>query len=198
MKKLALIVLAALALPSAALAKGPSAAVIVGPGLTAIRISGQEGTPTPFWRLTEAAGWFEAVYGPSRLPQEPPKGDLGPHYTITWTVPTDGTLRQDVYPYAKPSPLTYMPAGGRIYGAKVRGGWFDGGTRLRKALVAVGVSAQPPKALSASGQTPARSASGSGLSTRDIAAIVAGAAILALAIGLGIRAWRRPRGTIAA
>ncbi len=112
MKKLALIVFVALALPSAALAKGPSAAVIVGPGLTTIRISGQEGSPTPFWRLTEAAGWFEAVYGPSRLPQEPPNGDPGPRYTITWTVPTEGTLLQDVYPYAKPSPLTYMPAGG--------------------------------------------------------------------------------------
>jgi hypothetical protein len=189
-KKLALISLLALALPGTALAKGPSAAVIAGPGITTIRISGTEGSSTPFWRLTEAAGWFEAVYGPARLPKTPPAGELGPRYTITWTVPNSGTLHQDVYPYAKPSPLTYMPPGGKVYGSPVRGGWYAGGTKLAKALAAVGGPAQPPKAPAAS--TPAAHAdSGSGLSAVEVVGIVAGALVLVLALGLGIRAWRR-------
>ena len=197
MKKIALIALIVLALPASAFAKGPSEASIAGPGLTTIRISGAEGSATPFWRLTEATGWFEAVYGPSRLPKAPPKGDLGPRYTITWTVPDADTLHQDVYPYAKPFPLTYMPPGGKIYGAKVRGGWFVGGAKLGKALLAVGMPAEPPKAPAASAHTPTRPASGSGLSTLDIATIAAGAVILVLALGLGIRARRRPQRTIA-
>ena len=101
----------ALALPATALAKGPSRAAIAGPGLTTIRISGAEGSATPFWRLVEAAGWFEAAWGPSRLPKAPPQGELGPRYTITWAVPSSSRLHQDVYPYAKPYPVTYMPSG---------------------------------------------------------------------------------------
>jgi hypothetical protein len=198
MKKLALIALVALALPANALAKGPSEASIAGPGLTTIRISGTEGSATPFWRLTQAAGWFEAVYGPSRLPKAPPKGDLGPRYTITWTVPDADTLHQDVYPYAKPFSVTYMPPGAKIYGATVRGGWFVGGAKLGRALVAVGVPKEPPKAPATSAHTQTRSASGSGLSAGAIAAIVAGVASLDLELGLVIRSRRRPRGTIAA
>ena len=193
MRRFALIALLALALPGTALAKGPSAAVIAGPGLTTIRISGAEGSSTPFWRLTEAVGWFQAVYGPGRLPKTPPAGDLGPRYTITWTVPDSGTLHQDVYPYAKPSPLTYMPPGGKVYGSPVKGGWFSGGTKLASALVAVGVpsSAPKPPAASAVSAPAAHTASGSGLSTLEIAGIVAGAVVLVLALALGVRARRR-------
>ncbi len=132
----------ALALPATALAKGPSRASIAGPGLTTIRISGAEGSATPFWRLVEAAGWFEAAWGPSHLPKAPPQGELGPRYTITWTVPSSSRLRQDVYPYAKPYPVTYMPSGQTIYDTPVEGGWFVGGVKLKKALARVGVPAE--------------------------------------------------------
>ena len=199
MKKLALIVIVALALPAAALAKGPSRASIAGPGLTTIRISGAEGSATPFWRLVEAAGWFEAAWGPSHLPKAPPQGELGPRYTITWIVPSSSRLHQDVYPYAKPYPVTYMPSGQTIYETPVKGGWFVGGVTLRKALAHVGVPAeapQTPPSPSASHEPPAH-ASASGLRARDIGAIVAGAVILALALLFGVRAIRRPRRTIA-
>jgi hypothetical protein len=200
MKKLALIVLVALALPATAFAKGPSRAAIAGPGLTTIRVSGAEGSATPFWRLVEAAGWFEAAWGPSRLPQAPTQGELGPRYTITWKVPSSNKLYQDVYPYAKPYPVTYMPSGQKIYGTPVKGGWFAGGAKLKKALARVGVPArapQPPASLGHKPAAPAAHASRSGLSTRDVAAIVVGAVILALALLLAIRTIRKPRRTIA-
>jgi len=200
MKKLALVVLVALALPASALAKGPSKALIVGPGVTTIRVSGAEGSSTPFWRLTEAAGWFEAAYGPgvsgaSRLPEQPPKGDLGPRYTIIWTVPSSNKLRQDVYPYAQPSPLTSMPRGQKIYGTPVKGGWFAGGAKLKKALVRVGIPAHAPESPTPVAPEPAHhpSSSSGGLSAGEIAGLGAAAAILALALLLAVRGRRRPR-----
>ena len=197
MKKLALIVLVALALPASALAKGPSAASIVGPGLTPIRIAGAEGSTTRFWRFVEAAGFFEAAYGP-RLPKAQPEGDLGLRYTITWKVPSSNKLYQDVYPYAQPYPVTSMSPEQKIYGFKVKGGWFVGGTKLERALAQIGVPTEAPQPPPPASQEPPVHASGSGLSARDIGAIVAGAVILALALLLGIRARRRPRRTIAA
>jgi hypothetical protein len=199
MKKLALLVIIALALPATALAKGPSHAAIAGAGLTTIRVSGAEGSATPFWRLVEAAGWFEAAWGPSRLPQAPPQGEVGPKYTITWKVPSSNKLYQDVYPYAKPYPVTYMPSGQKIYGTPVKGGWFQGGAKLKKVLARVGLPAQAPQAPApAAHAPPPPSQPGSDVSTGAIAAIAAGAVILALALFLGIRARRRPRRTIAA
>jgi hypothetical protein len=198
-KKLALIVIVVLALPATALAKGPSRASITGPGLTTIRISGAEGSATPFWRLVEASGWFEAAWGPSHLPKAPPQGELGPRYLITWTVPSSSRLRQDVYPYAKPHPVTYMPSGQNIWSTPVEGGWFLGGVKLRKALARIGMPAEAPQTPpppSTSRETHAQ-ASGSGLRGRDIGAIVACAVILALALLFGVRTIRRPRRTIA-
>jgi len=191
-KKLALILLVALALPATAAAKGPSKALIVGPGTT-VRVSGAEGSATPFWRLVEAAGWFEAAWGPFRLPQTPLQGELGPRYTITWTVPSSNKLRQDVYPYAKPYPLTYMPSEQKIYGTAVEGGWFAGGAKLKRALTRVGVPAHapqpPPTATKAAAKrAPAQQASGSGSSARDVGAIAAGVVIIALGLFFAIRA----------
>jgi hypothetical protein len=193
MKKLALIAFIALALPATAFAKGPSRAWIAGPGLTTIRISGAEGSATPFWRLVEATGWFEAAWGPSRLPQATPQGELGPRYTITWKVPSSNKLHQDVYPYAKPYPVTYMPSGQKIYGTPVKGGWFAGGVKLKRALARVGVPAQAPEPPASANPAPAAHASGSGIEARVIGAIVVGTLILALALLLAIRMIRKPR-----
>ena len=196
MKKLALIVLVALALPASAFAKGPSAASIAGSGLTTIRIAGAEGSATRFWRFVEAAGFFEAAYGP-RLPKTQPDGDLGPRYTITWKVPSSNRLYQDVYPYAEPYPVTYMSPEQTIYGSKVKGGWFVGGVKLKKALALIGVPTEAPQPPPSARHEPPAQASGSGLSTRDVGAIAAGAVILVLAVVVAIHAMRRSRRTIA-
>jgi len=195
--KVLLIVLVALALPASALAKGPSAASIAGSGLTTIRIAGAEGSATRFWRFVEAAGFFEAAYGP-RLPKTQPEGDLGPRYTITWKVPSSNRLYQDVYPYAEPYPVTYMSPEQTIYGSKVKGGWFVGGVKLKKALALIGVPTEAPQPPPSARHEPPAQASGSGLSARDVGAIAAGAVILlVLAVLLAIHAMRRSRRTIA-
>ena len=195
--KVLLIVLVALALPASALAKGPSAASIAGSGLTTIRIAGAEGSATRFWRFVEAAGFFEAAYGP-RLPKTQPDGDLGPRYTITWKVPSSNRLYQDVYPYAEPYPVTYMSPEQTIYGSKVKGGWFVGGVKLKKALALIGVPTEAPQPPPSARHEPPAQASGSGLSARDVGAIAAGAVILlVLVVLLAIHAMRRSRRTIA-
>ena len=56
-----LIAVAALALPAAANAKGPSEATITGPGLgKAIKITGPESDGSPMMNLAEVAGLFPA------------------------------------------------------------------------------------------------------------------------------------------
>ena len=77
-----------------------------------------------------------------------PAGDLGPRYTITYTMPGpngDNELRQDVYPYAKPSPVTHTQAGQRYFGSqRTVGGWYVATSTLKDELVAVGLPASPP------------------------------------------------------
>ena len=91
MKKLVLVVVISLALPAAALGKGPSAAEIRGPGLKTISLSGdgEDGGASTFGRFTEAAGFFPAMFGqqPDPMLRSRPKSDLGPRFTITWVVP---------------------------------------------------------------------------------------------------------------
>ncbi len=187
MKRLLLVAIVALALPAAALAKGPSAASITGPGLKTITMSGdaESGVVSTFSRLTESAGFFPAVYKtqPDPMLRARPKGNLGPHYRIAWTLPTPtgkSTIYQDVYPYAKPYTVSYMRPGQTFGGGMTTtGGWFVGATSLRQALVAAGL---PPRAPSAS----------SGLSAAALGGIGAGsAAFLALSVFFVVRLRRR-------
>ena len=146
MKRLVLALAATvLLLPTAALAKGPSAATIDGPGAGGgITFSGTEGSG-PLGALTEQSGWFAAAFAqePSPLLAERPNGDLGRKYTVTYTVPTDMnrtvTIKQDIYPYANPGPVTYMAPGQPIFDMKTRGGWFQAGPELKRTLVAAGL-----------------------------------------------------------
>jgi hypothetical protein len=146
MKRLLLLVaVAALAAPATALAKGPDEATITGPGLgKAITIKGPEEEGSPMMTFAEAAGFFPAAFGQQPNPMLPgrPKGDLGPRYTITYNVPGgDGeswTLKQDLYPYALPSAVTYMKAGQEIFDMTTQGGWWADAA-LKDQLVALGL-----------------------------------------------------------
>src|SRR5207302_3297681 len=117
MKRTLVVLLAALVLPAVAAAKGPSKAEVSGPGLgKPLVVTGAEATGTPLMTLAESAGFFPAVYGQSPDPMVTrPKGDLGPRYSVVYRVPgpnrTVSTIRQDLYPYAKPFPVSYMNPG---------------------------------------------------------------------------------------
>lgn len=175
--------LAALVLPATALGKGPSEAVIDIPGGPAIRLTGYgESSGTSLGDLTQQAGFFEAAFGQAPDPMLPsrPKGDLGPRYTITYTVPT-GTgvsdrIRQELYPYAATGPVTYMQPGQRLFGEETPGGWFQADPRLKDLLVSAGLPATAPAAPSHGRSFP--------IELAVLAALVLG---LALATALVIR-----------
>jgi hypothetical protein len=146
--------LVAVLVPALGLAKGASEATIAGPGLASpIRLggSGEPGSGSRLARVAESAGFFQAVFGqqPDPMRSSRPRGTLGPRYRITYVMPGPNgraaRIRQDVYPFAKPAPVTHMAPGQRFFGTeRTRGGWFVASKTLRKLLVAVGVPARSP------------------------------------------------------
>jgi hypothetical protein len=148
--------IAMLALPAAALGKGPSEAVISGPGAggggSGITVTGDMSPSSPLMKLAEQAGFFPAVFRqePGRMRRSRPRGELGPEYTITYTVPGPSNeawkVQQNVYPYATPAPVTYMRPGQDVFAivGGTRGGWFQADSRLKETFVAAGLPATAP------------------------------------------------------
>ena len=140
-----------LLLAAGAAAKGPSVASITGPGLDhAIVINGygEGGDTSPLGVLVDQGGFFHEVYGATNTQalSRKPAGDLGPRYEVTYTVPGGSdeasTLRQDLYPYARPAPVTSMSPGQKFWGTQMTpGGWFRGSPELRRVLVHAGLPA---------------------------------------------------------
>jgi hypothetical protein len=158
MKRLALIpfaiVLLSALLPTVALGKGASEAEIIGPGLAnPISLAG-EGQPggERLMRIAEAAGFFAATFGQSPDPMLDgrPTGSLGPRYRITYVMPGPNNeldeIRQDLYPYAQPTPVSYTPPKQPFFGTEqTRGGWYAAPTSfLKDALVQAGLPQNAP------------------------------------------------------
>lgn len=149
-RALFVLAIAALALPSVGLAKGPSAATIDGPGADGIVFGG--GRKSGLFALSEQAGLFPAVFArePDPMLERRPDGRLGPKYTILWTVPGPNNeawkLRQELYPFAEHGPVTYMAPGQAVYGTRTHGGWYLAGPGLTKLLSAAGLPASAPSA----------------------------------------------------
>ncbi len=178
---------AALLIPSAALAKGPSNASISGPGLgKALKVSGSEAPGSPLMQLAMDVGFFPAAFGQQPNPMLPgrPSGKLGPKYTIRYLVPGGGEpghvqrfhITQDLYPYAVGGAVTYMKPGQKIFDFTTRGGWFPGGLALKQTLVQNGLPARAPKASS---------------SSKNLAVLVGAPVVLLLAGGTALAARRR-------
>jgi hypothetical protein len=182
-----------------ALAKGPSEATITGPGLEGGGISlksnggGDPESGTPLGNLTEFAGYFPATFGqqPDPMLAKRPRGTLGPKYSLEFRVPgpggTPATVRQDLYPYATPAPLTYTKPGQPFFGTeKTHGGWFTAPPDLKTTLVDAGLPGSAPAGGSGEGWLPSWPA------TTGIA--VAAAALALAAIGFAARRRPRPAG----
>jgi hypothetical protein len=196
LKRVSLILtIAALALPAAALGKGPSGASIDGPGGGGITFTGDgESGGTQLGNLAQQTGFFPAMFAqqPDPMLDTRPKGELGARYTITYTVPGPNNetwkIRQDVYPYATPAPVTYMEPGQEVFQivGGTRGGWFRANPRLKKTLVSAGLPANGPAAASSE-----RSTFPTGLVGLLIGILLAAAA--ATAVGLrSIGRWPFP------
>lgn len=188
-----IVAIAALALPTTALGKGPSGASIEGPGGGG-GITFTVGRNSGLFNLGEQSGFFPAVFArqPDPMLDARPKGDLGPKYTIVWTVPGPSyetwRLRQDLYPHAESGPVTYMKPGQKVLEIPggTRGGWFQGGPRLKKTLVAAGLPASAP---GASADDSAFSAS--------LVSLLAAALALAAAAAVILRHRARPAARMA-
>ena len=170
--------------PGAALAKGASAATIDGPGAGPsgkIDIGGDPGAGEPgsgamLDQLAAHAGIYAVGFGEpdARLVNERPEGKLGPKHTITWTVPqpdgSNGTVLQDLYPYADGGAVTHTSAGQRFFDSfETRQGWYVGGEGLSRVLADAGLSAESP----ATGMSPL---------IPVVAALLGAAALVALGV----------------
>jgi hypothetical protein len=181
--------------PAAGAAKGPSAARITGPGLEqaiVLRGFGESGDGSPLSVLTMKGGFFEVMFGPSPGRRPPvPKSELGPRYEVLYAVPTGRIhdhIRQSLFPYAAGGPVLYTPAGQRFFGvSRTVGGWFQGGTRLKAALVRAGLQPAAPRVLARPAPTPRREANGAEL------ALAAGALALAAALAVAMLIRRKLR-----
>src|SRR5918992_4627549 len=155
---LVLLATVALVLPATASAKGPSGASIDGPGTGGgIDITGTLEPGSQLMDFSTWSGFFPAVFRqtPDPMLDSRPEGDLGPKYTVTYTVPGPNnetfTIKQDLYPYVKRGPITYMEPGQKIFEQPngTRGGWYLAEIALKDLLVDVGLPATPPSKTSA-------------------------------------------------
>lgn len=190
MKRLLLVLaVTVLALPTAAIAKGPDKATITGSGLDKpITITGAEEAGSPLMEFAEAAGFFPAAFDqqPSPMLPDRPKGDLGPKYRIDYNVPgpegEDFAITQDLYPYAQPAAVTYMKDGQEIFDMTTRGGWWTNSS-LKDQLIALGL---PKTAAAAEAANPSSSSAGF-FSTGRLGALV----LVLLLVGAGTLVMRR-------
>jgi hypothetical protein len=173
---------------TSALAKGASQAKITGPGLgSGITLAGEgQLGGVQLMQLAEAAGFFPAMFVtyPNPMLSTRPQSALGPRYTITYAMPGPNgvdELRQDLYPYAKPSPVTYVKPGQRFFGTeKTVGGWYVASATLRDNLVAAGLP-----------ETPTIDGSGSEVPWTAVGAVAAAVAALVV-VGVAVLRSRRP------
>jgi hypothetical protein len=190
-RTLVLLAVAALALPVAANAKGPAAATIDGPGTGGGMTfkGGGENVGMPLGDLAHYAGFFPAVMGqtPDPMQDSRPKGNLGPKYEVTYSVPNNETftIKQDVYPYANP-PVSYTEPGQKIWeiSGGTRGGWYVSTPALKERLIEAGLPRTPPT-------TPSADDAGV-VSTGTLLLIAAATALLLLASALVLRRRMRP------
>jgi hypothetical protein len=148
-----LVLVAAAVVAPSALGKGASEATISGPGVEGpIRLGGegQEGGELLMW-IAEQSGFFPSAFPmtPDPMLEARPAGELGPRYVVTYVMPgpnnEEDTLVQHLYPYAQPSPVSYMEPGTSFWSTRrTQGGWYVASSQLLDALVEAGLPREAP------------------------------------------------------
>jgi hypothetical protein len=174
--------------PVPATAKEPSQGVITGPGLVSpitLKESGAKSIGPDLASVVEESGFFLGVWGgdPDHLTHRP-TGDLGPRYTITYSMPLSerrsDTIVQYVYPYAEPKPVTYMPAKQAFWGdSETVGTWYVARLRFKETLIGLGLPALAPSQPAAGIDVPSVALPSAGL---DPTPILIATAMLALVL----------------
>jgi hypothetical protein len=182
---------------------GPSQIVIEGPALSSpVALRDRVEPPSPALAIiVEETGFYSGLANglssrnPPSVFRHRRRGNLGPRYTVTYTLPGPGTstVRQYVFPYAAPGPVVHMPPGQQFWSTNATvGGWHVAGARLKTVLIDVGLPETPPSAAESAQAHGART-----LDSRPFALWVAagvtalGAAILLLLRLLHTGAGRR-------
>jgi hypothetical protein len=161
---MALIAASILAPPASA--KGPTQAILTGPGIADPILLKEPDSPTIGPVLSDVvmdSGFFYEAWaneGPRGHLMHRPTGDLGPRYTITYTMSLDDSRSNDivqyVYPYARPRPVTSMPPGQAFWGtSETTGGWYSAPLTLRRTLITAGLPPTAPVEASTSHGTEA-------------------------------------------
>lgn len=180
---------------SSAFAKGPSQAVIEGPGLSspvALRPPGQPTIGPALATMVQKSDLFDGLFRtrPDSTFTRPPEWQLGPRYTVTYTLPGPGgasIIVQYIYPYAFPAPVTHMPPDQPFWrNERTAGGWHLAGPALKDMLIEVGLPKYPP------GSPPER-VDASQAETGASFPIYIAVAMLAIALGIVTVTSRRAR-----
>jgi len=143
---------AVLAIPTAAFAKGPTVAVITGPGVkggsVTLRGMGEPGSGAKLGDLAEQSGLFSAMFGAASdghiLPVKPTAA-LGAHYVVVYTIPNGdpkpARVTMDLYPYAPGGPVTYTRPGPPVFSGQspLAAQWYQGPADVRDLLVSIGL-----------------------------------------------------------
>jgi hypothetical protein len=127
---LSLLVVLVLGTAAPAAAKGPTEAVLTGPGIDEPIDIRADLSDSTFWAITEDLGYF-AVVGDGRENRavERPTGDLGPAYELQWRGPsstvTDFDLTVVLHPWAEGGGRIFVPAGQEpIVGGVTEATWY--------------------------------------------------------------------------
>ncbi|MFL5909845.1 MAG: hypothetical protein ACJ768_04670 [Gaiellaceae bacterium] len=135
--------------PSAS-AKGPSQAVISGPGIEhpiAVRAPGASAIGLDLAALIDSSGIFAQLWcrGCKDVTAKRPVARLGPMYVVRYRMSselTDGRaswVEQRAYPFAEPTPVTFVAPGQSYWGRRTVGGWYKATPRLERVLVGIAV-----------------------------------------------------------
>ncbi len=187
---------AALGMATPAHAKGPTAAQITGPQLAApIQVSMADVSS-----LTQATAASELLYRrPSglRFAAAAPPGDLGPGYTVRFTMGEQVLLQQLVHPYAAGGAAVFVPPGqhNALLNTPFEAGWARLPAAATDRLVALNL---PRRAVPVEPSPTAAAAAAPSAPRGTPAGVVAGAGVAtAVLVGAGVWLTRRRRAVTA-